>query len=370
MTSYPCYLVRKGSFDADTVNRMAKIIAPNPVRRRDGKTCYEDIEEQLKSQLRGVPQEQDDGTVIYIQWDESGENIAMLSEQLKATPNHEEWFETDTIDVSMLPCDWIYELADGARVGIYCDNEARHLGITRFPTAGVEFANADGIIEALYPREGIITYSPKITPREAREICDTFLEKAGIEGFSASSCKVARMNDVWYEDVAVGYWFEYCHVFAYAAESMDGGGNIFRFEEDFAYSMPWYAERIHIFADENGIQFVNWQEPLEILRVDNTESELLSFEEIKNNALKLMSYGMAWRENQRGTVQYVMDKVTLTLALQRVYGKSDEALLVPAWVFRYMDAYAFRHGKGVAYECFVLNAVSGRRMELFTSDGG
>jgi hypothetical protein len=102
------------------------------------------------------------------------------------------------------------------------------------------------------------------------------------------------------------------------------------------YNVAWYYERLYVLADDDGILYVRYVSPYEIVETVMDSSELLPFETIQSIFEKMVvivgneiDTNPIWED---GTKEYHITQVRLGLVNVRE-PNSDTGLLVPAWDF-------------------------------------
>jgi hypothetical protein len=232
----------------------------------------------------------------------------------------------------------------------------------------VQSADDEGKIVDGYQEEGITYLHPKITAEQAQEGAEAFLDSMGLTGYNLEKTEIGRIiHGPSYTTLTEGYKCTFRHTFDYCAEStFFGSDGVFKFEEDAAYSIPWEQESLQIYIDENGVQDISWFNPMKVIGIEKANVALLPFEQIQEKVRDYIRFGGAWLAQQRGGYDCTVDRITLTLALQRIANNNEEALLVPVWSVRYAHTMAIKNGGWFGYDGFVLSAIDGSRMEQFS----
>ena len=138
-------------------------------------------------------------------------------------------------------------------------------------------------------------------------------------------------------------------------------GYLYQRSED--YAPRWYPETLRIYVDENGIQSVNWQFPLEIVETMNENVLLLEFDEIKGQITQAIELGYAYMSELMGGGEntVTVDRIVLTNVLVPMKNTVDYQMLVPAWVVFYEEDL----GLGEPLRDFIaVNAVDGSIVDL------
>ena len=105
---------------------------------------------------------------------------------------------------------------------------------------------------------------------------------------------------------------------------------------DNVYSIPWSMEYLRFIVDSDGILTIEWNNPLTILDTVSETVNLMSFEDIRTTAERMLPivYSPAGWEHYR-SMEITISHVRLELMRVREQNNTNElkGLLVPAWVF-------------------------------------
>lgn len=141
--------------------------------------------------------------------------------------------------------------------------------------------------------------------------------------------------------------------------------------EDAAYAASLNFETLKIFVDENGVQSLEWLNPIIIEDTVANNLELLPFEQIQDNFVNLVTAALSWINEHPAAggklnptrIAYV-NRAVLGYAYVKEKDNPGKFLAVPAWFFTY-QLEADLHATGnIALGMIALNAVDGTRIDL------
>ncbi len=84
-----------------------------------------------------------------------------------------------------------------------------------------------------------------------------------------------------------------------------------------------------MFITDEGLLCLGWDSPKETVLVANENVQLLPFEEIRKNMMKIIEFCTAGSKNS----PILVKRIVLTTAIAQIPDQGDEAFLVPAWAF-------------------------------------
>lgn len=217
-----------------------------------------------------------------------------------------------------------------------------------------------------YEGEGDIILKPSITQEEAKKVLDAFLQKNGLENYYVDDVDSGRhFAFLTREEISQGWRFELVPAYGYyamdAVKIAKQSGGWLRLNSEEKYAATWNMENIFIYISENGVEDIQWNNPLEVLECVNPCVELMPFEEIQKKLLKLLTAGIAWFERPCCD-EPTVTKVVLTTVPQQMKDDPDAAYFMPVWV-----CVIDWHTTGTefhSYELIGLNAIDGSRVTL------
>lgn len=217
-----------------------------------------------------------------------------------------------------------------------------------------------------YEGEGDIILTPSITQEQAEEALITFLQKNGLENYYVDDVNAARhFAFLTREEISQGWRFELVPAYDYyamdAVKIAKQSGGWLHLNAEEKYAATWNMENLFVYISENGVEYIQWNNPLEVLECVNPCVELMEFEEIQKKLLKLLTAGIAWFERPCCD-EPTVTKVVLTTVPQQMKDDPDAAYLMPVWV-----CVIDWHTTGTeyhSYELIGLNAIDGSRVTL------
>ena len=145
-------------------------------------------------------------------------------------------------------------------------------------------------------------------------------------------------------------------------------GVLYQRSED--YAPRWYPEVVYLFVDENGVQKLEWRNPLEIVETMNENVLLLEFDEIREQITQAIENGYSYvSERLGGNGNYVVtvNRIVLTNVLAPMRDTVEYQMLVPAWFVFYQQ----QMGAAEPLTAFIaVNAVDGSTIDLKVRPGG
>ncbi|MDO4565580.1 MAG: DUF6034 family protein [Clostridia bacterium] len=358
LTSYPVYEAKRGTFDAEQVRAVASEIITDIVGYRDGtgfvKSDYPMLLE--KAAIWG-----------------NEEILQGLSQQMQEAEDVK-YEETAELRIDNSPKDQAYLRSDGHISEISISSE--RLIISRIFSGDIiqeEFAEDIDIIEGREP----IPVAPEITREEAETVLTGFLERVGMEGYTAYHTEPARYQSyATSEELSMGWYFKLVKTFEYypiSGEGKDGenGGFLQSRDEEKLYFAPWAPELVEVYIDGEGVAYFRHFSPMEVTRKVNENVQLTDFDTVTKSAMNLFSATLAWyqREYEKdkvGMAYYAkIEKIILTLTLQQAKDRQDVAYLLPTWVF-FVDIHSKPElGFDDTYqEAYGFSAIDGSRVTL------
>lgn len=333
----PVYEISHTTFSSEQVTAMANVFFSDVTGIREGNQALPEEYAQAIASLN------ERGFAKYA--------VAMFEEMQQAPEG--EYIETDTIP-PLSGRDYVVRFSDGSLGEIsFRDNSLDF--VTHF-SGWVHLAESTAI-DGSYDGEGPVIVEPPITQEQAEEVLDTFLQDMGLEGFTIEKASAARyFNFLYRQEINQGWRFSLMRTYGYTAlNTADLSEGFFQYE-DTEYSQSWEQEVLTVYISENGVEYFRWFYPVEITGIAAQNVELVDFEQIQENAKKLLTAGISWMESNFWKGE--MTKMVLTAFFQPVQDEPDKAYLMPVWAMLvdwYFDGdYMSTTGVGI-------NALDGSR---------
>ena len=142
------------------------------------------------------------------------------------------------------------------------------------------------------------------------------------------------------------------------------GADLWSNEDAPVLGAPWYAERINVFVNENGVAFFEWHGAGQQTKIILENVEILSFERILERAERQLMYRHLANENAGADWRLVVKEIRLASALVSVANKQNIGRMIPVWEFVYDMQYGVYNGVVDAdTHVLTLNAIDGSYIE-------
>ena len=130
-----------------------------------------------------------------------------------------------------------------------------------------------------------------------------------------------------------------------------------------SYAQKWSQDWFELYVSENGVGYVGWFDPNELVTEANWNVLLMPFSEMQARIRDDLRYSYAWTdENNRGIAELHVKRIVLSCAIERIPNDPNEAALTPAWVIVYSDS---RSEKGKGHEKIMLiSAIDGSYLHV------
>lgn len=208
-----------------------------------------------------------------------------------------------------------------------------------------------------------------ITEKDAINAAEQTLSDLGINNMSAYCLKKAQIHPA---TRISGSWFSeepqsrgYLITFVRSLDGISGRaneGSIWRIDDEFAYTAPFFQEEIDVYVNEQGkVQSFGWDGPLTITK--KTPVNLMPFSDMQERIRDMLYYVFAYDGRD-----VLVDYISMNLTLVGVENESDTALYVPAWYIHCQQDHALMEtGKTKIEWVIVLNAIDGGRVQEYPS---
>ena len=366
---FPVYRVRQRTLDAAAAAQVLDYFLADATGACETTDTREEVLLDLMAVRRGEYVTYDGAGGAWQPYDGQEEDIARLEEQLQNTPEETFGPVPDTVPIGT---PYTYALPDGKRICVRVSERAAYAS-TYFPRGIIQPENwvMDG--EA-YPGEpkGTTLQNVKISQAEAEAMAEAFLEQAGLTYLGLAEAEKARiLQGTTYETLSEGWQLIYVRsdggcipVYYYNQQT----GYLYQRSED--YAPRWYPEALRLYVDENGVQEMEWDRPLEIVETMNENVLLLEFDEIRGQITQAIEHGYAYMsEKMGGSRQHevTVTSIVLTNVLVPMRDTVDYQMLVPAWLVFYQQ----QMGAAEPLTAFIaVNAVDGSTIDLKVRPGG
>ncbi|MDO4306464.1 MAG: DUF6034 family protein [Eubacteriales bacterium] len=248
-----------------------------------------------------------------------------------------------------------YNVQSIRNFGIYMDVEInRRKKDTPWESRGwYTWGEEDGEKSARLTREEAENLAG-ITPKEAAETADAYMEKLGLTDFSAKDTRLSSCGV--YEEGSEKIRFEDAGYFVYYTRDVEG----FPVTNEETYSseveesdttlQSWVYESVVLCINQEGLQNASILNLYTMGEKQVENLKLLDFSVIKENFEKMMQIRYAPSE-EIVSHKFTIDRVTLGYMRLYVPGSNNRAgLLVPVWDFFGTNEYRYADGRGFTIE--------------------
>ena len=365
---FPVYRVRQRTLDAATAAQVLDYFLADATGACETTRTREQVLLDLMAARKGNYVSYD-GVSVWEPYDGQEEDIARLEQELQNTP--EETFGPVPDTVPLDP-PYTYALPDGGRVRVQVSQDS--LYATAYGVYSIVQPENWVMDGEAYPGEpaGTTLKNVKLTQAEAEAMAQAFLEQAGLTYLGLAEAEKARiLQDITFETLSEGWQLIYVRsdggcipVYYYNQQT----GYLYQRSED--YAPRWYPEALRLYVDENGVQEMEWDRPLEIVETMNENVLLLEFDEIRGQITQAIEHGYAYMsEKMGGSRQHevTVTSIVLTNVLVPMRDTVEYQMLVPAWLVFYQQ----QMGAAEPLTAFIaVNAVDGSTIDLKVRPGG
>ena len=365
---FPVYRVRQRTLDAATAAQVLDYFLADATGACETTRTREQVLLDLMAARKGNYVSYD-GVSVWEPYDGQEEDIARLEQELQNTP--EETFGPVPDTVPLDP-PYTYALPDGGRVRVQVSQDS--LYATAYGVYSIVQPENWVMDGEAYPGEpaGTTLKNVKLTQAEAEAMAQAFLEQAGLTYLGLAEAEKARiLQDITFETLSEGWQLIYVRsdggcipVYYYNQQT----GYLYQRSED--YAPRWYPEALRLYVDENGVQEMEWDRPLEIVETMNENVLLLEFDEIRGQITQAIEHGYAYMsEKMGGSRQHevTVTSIVLTNVLVPMRDTVEYQMLVPAWLVFYQQ----QMGAAEPLTAFIaVNAVDGSTIDLKVRAGG
>jgi hypothetical protein len=372
MQNCPVYTLRRDPFIPERVGDVANALLPGitAARVNEGET-REDLIANIHGAMLGRPQIQEDGSTVCVEWEGMQDYIAVLQTRLDETALTEAFYPADAVDVNRLPVNLVLRHADGndSSLGASADS----IGIATQRNMLLQQASWL-TAEGGYTNEGPVVLTPTYSKEAAIQVAETFFNENGLYDLQLADSEPGRLLGRYdSKTYSVGWVLTYIKTFVYFPLPLNmliRSAGFFRIESE-QYAAAWQQEELRVYVDEDGIQSLDWINPLASVAIVNENVALLPFDQVMESARKYILAGMSWVDAETVPMGYSMEvtDVYFTAMLRPVKDDPDLAYLLPAWVICYRPLLLREDGSFAAYdtesaEAFAINAIDGTWMCL------
>ena len=277
----------------------------------------------LRMEQQGVPETYSE--------EEFNRIMQTLKAEIKAAPSEVE-------KVAFDPYAWAEK--DDELPPIVIEDEAGQQYALTLSDGDLIFSRANILVQQQsLMEEPISPQSIKISEQEAMARGEALLKTLDIENMTLSLIEPARILEsppVPLEPACLSYGYWLCfmremHGLATPYIGRSVGGRI-GYAPD--YAAPWRQERVDVYIDETGIQFLSLISRCDIRSVLTQNATLLPFETIQQRMLDQLRYKHIWNQGELPPLIDVYH-IRLGLSIVQIPNTQDGVYLMPTWYIYY-----------------------------------
>ncbi len=295
----------------------------------------------------------------------SKEELEQLEKRILEAP-YEAYssFDVNNSEIK-LPINGTYKLADGINVVISIDS-----GVVQFKASDdingtqPESWVMDGTAILGMPAHALEHVN--ISKDTALEVAQKTLNDLGISGMDIAETTKSRLmrGSAVLGDPEEKYVYAEGWMVTFVRNN--GGYIPMSFEHMYSYTwgesppdvaVPFTQESIQIFVNENGVQYLHWNSPMEITEVLNENVTLMPFEDIQYWLLRYLKSAIAYRESECSSLNRYVERIALTSCTIPKKDSTGEYILCPIWIVVYSEDGDTLYGRGYFY--MAVNAIDG-----------
>lgn len=270
----------------------------------------------------------------------------------------------ETVDLEYIT-DWSFEDNDGEINGYVVLGNDEYAGISvcqDYIGYGTGDVRTDGMLSAngLEP-----VGSVAISEADAIAAAERTLNELEISDMTAYSLRKAQSYSIKSistfavtseEPVSKGYTITFVRSIG-GIQNRPGESTIFRPEDEFLYTAPFFPEEIRMYIDEQGdAQTLEWLYPLTLTEKMTDNASLMPFSDVQQRIRDMLNAVYLY---QGEPVQ--VDRIEMNMALINIKDSPEEAMYVPSWYI-----HCVQQGMTQDIEqTIVLNAVDGGRVQVY-----
>lgn len=367
VANFPVYRVTSSQFaaDDDRIQTVCKVLMGEVVAVRSGGATIQDLKEKLELIQLG---EYDPQTKTRHPYDSDTykklfENIM---KEMEVAPDENVFSDASEIQLKSLPAEAVYKNKDGILWAISCTETSFYL--SRYPRSASQperwVISGDAI---LGEPKGTTLQNVSCTEKEARQYVKSFFDAIDIGEMNISKIEKGRVVDIDTLEILKEGWVVECartggNCSAVNYQYIISGGSL-RYSDD-AYSAGLNPEGIVLFVDDEGVASFSWNSPLEIVKKEVDNIEILPFEQAQELMRQAMYNGLSWTGNKETGSAFsgaYVRRIALSYCFTPVKDNPDEFYFTPTWfVIMQFNGMA----ENVSAFSFALNAVDGTRIDL------
>ena len=374
---YPLQTIKRHTFTGEDVQTLLNACFTGPFELRENTYSMAELEEDIRFELRGNAVDWDDetGEVTFEPLTEDTERLTELRTMMAQCPAEDTFVPFDPAKLSTRSEPYVIRTGDGTLLYLSFQKSAIQVQTARNGQVQDEHTVWGGgfIGEPWHRTLDHIT----VTEEEAKEKAAAVLDRAGLSRqFGVGLMEKGRIacaivEEPYYQVLSEGYILRISRNGGGYVPFPQGGGvfeedqksALFEMPTEESFAQEWSQDWFELYVSENGVGYVGWFDPNELVTEASENVQLMSFSEIQSHIRDNLRYSYAWTdEDSRGITELHVSKIILSCAIERIPNDPDEAALVPAWVVVYNDS---RSEKVKGHEKLMLiNAIDGSYLHV------
>ena len=374
---YPLQTIRRHTFTGEDAMTLLSACFVGPFTLRENTYSMAELEEDIRFELRGNAVDWDDetGEVTFEPLTEDTERLTELRTMMAQCSAEDTFVPFDPAKLSTRSEPYVIRTGDGTLLYLSFQKSAIQVQTVRNGQVQDEHTVWIGgfIGEPWHKTLDHIT----ISEAAATETANAVLDRAGLSrqfgvGLTEKG-RIARatVEEPYYQVLSEGYILRISRNGGGYVPFPQGGGvfeedqrsALFEMPTEESYAQRWSQDWFELYVSENGVGYVGWFDPNELVTEASDNVQLMPFSEIQSHIRDDLRYSYAWTdEDSSGITELHVSKIILSCAIERIPDDPDEAALVPAWVVVYNDS---RSEKVKGHEKLMLiNAIDGSYLHV------
>ena len=374
---YPIQTIKRHTFTGEDAMTLLSACFSGPFELRENTYSMAELEEDIRFELRGNVIDSDDetGEVTFEPLTEDTERLAELREMMAQCPAEDTFVPLDSAKVGFRNEPYVIHTGDGTLLYLFFQKSAMKILTARdgYPQDEHTVWIGGFIGEPWHKTLDHIT----ISEAAATETANAVLDRAGLSRqFGVGLMEKGRIaratvEEPYYQVLSEGYILRISRNGGGYVPFPQGGGvymedqrsALFEMPTEESYAQRWSQDWFELYVSENGVGYVGWFDPNELVTEVSENVQLMPFSEIQSHIRDDLRFSYAWTdEDSNGITELHVNKIILSCAIERIPDDPDEAALVPAWVVVYNDS---RSEKVKGHEKLMLiNAIDGSYLHV------
>lgn len=355
---YPVTTIKQRTFAANDIAALLKAVSQGDWTIRENELSREELAVDLKNAAKGAYMGDDEETGEPI-WEPMEDEMRRIQKLIEEAPVEDTFVPIEpkklTFPIKMRA------VRDGDGTVWYLFGKSGMISLSRFRDGNIQYEDWVLLGDATPGEPAHTLENIRISEADAIAKGDEVIAALGLTDFKVADVQKARyIQSYSYTNLGEGYFLTYVPALGgavpcYYRESPDPEFLTWEYTKDSAltYAPLWDQEYVQMFITDEGLLHLGWDSPKETVLVANENVQLLPFEEIQKNVMKIIEYCTAGSKN----APILVKRIVLTTAIAQIPDQGDEAFLVPAWAFFVTNEQNERDH--IPQEVLLVNALDG-----------